>query len=309
MIYKWFKFYICLYISVFFFFDEEPFFDMTDLNIIHIFFLIVTLVSIVYENIIKSRYGQFLFKDQVLLFSTFSYFFFLQNYVIIVIFIFFFHSLVPLEIELFELVEIYSTLFSWLTYNIISNLIIMTVIFLLILFLNFYINWNNKKVTFIFSIFLFFFFILNLILILFDFLFSTLTNTLFWNNFKLFYFQSKTTLTYDSILYANDQYDWHRETTNFFIFRFEDLFIYSVELLTIFSFLCLLIILFFILYDFFNNLFNNKDISYISFSVLYTWLNNCLFIFLLNYIAILFVGLRVSFKILIENWDYFFFLY
>jgi hypothetical protein len=85
---------------------------MTDLNIIHIFFLIVTLVSIVYENIIKSRYGQFLFKDQVLLFSTFSYFFFLQNYVIIVIFIFFFHSLVPLEIELFELVEIYSTLFS-----------------------------------------------------------------------------------------------------------------------------------------------------------------------------------------------------
>ena len=281
---------------------------MTDLNIIHIFFIIITFIIIIYENIIKSRYGQFLFKDQTLLFSTFSYFFFLQNYILIIIIIFFFHSLVPLEIELFELVDIYNTLQVWLFYNLIINLFIIFIVFLLVLLINFYINWDNKRLIFIFNLILVFIFIFNLILFLWDFLFSTLTNNLFWCNFKQFYINSKTSLTYDNVLNSNDQFDWHRETSNFFIFRFEDLYVYSIQLLSIFSFLCMLFILFFLLNDLFSNLNSNKSISYLYYSVFFTWLNNCLFIFFINYILLFFVGLRVSFKILIENLDYFFFI-
>ena len=250
----------------------------------------------------------FYLKIRLYFFLLFHIFFFLQNYVLIVVIFFFFHSLVPLEIELFELVDVYNTLQVWLFNNLLFNLLLLLLVFILILLINFFINWNNKKSMFLFNLLLFIFFLFNLLLILWDFLFSTLTNTLFWNNFKLFYLQSKTSLTYNNVLYSSDQFDWHRETSDFFIFRFEHLYIFNIQLLSIFSFLCILFILFLFLNDIFNNFFNNKDISYCSFSVLYTWVNNCLFIFFINYILLFLVGLRVSMKILLENWDYFFFI-
>lgn len=304
MIFKWINFYFILFVVSFIFFDEEPFFDITDFNIVHIFFLIVCFIIIIFENIVKSKYGQFLFKDQVLMFSTFSYWFFLQNYVLIVLIIFFFHCLVPLEIELFELVEIYNTLFVWTSTVIFINLSILVFFFFLILIINFYINWNNKKLFFYLILFLFFILIYNLLFILWDFFFSSMTSVLFWNNFKIFYLQSKSSLTYDNMLYVLDQFDWHKSNSSFFIFRFEDLYIYIIQVLTVFSLFCLLFILFIIIIDNLNTIFINKNVSFLSFSILYTWFNNCLYISIINYFLTFLVGLRVIFKVLIENWDY-----
>lgn len=303
----WLKFYVILYLSIFFFFDEEPFFDMTDWNIIHIFFFLFCLLSIVYENILKSRYGQFVFKDQVLLFSIFSYWTFLQNYMLLVVIIFCFHCLTPLEVELFELIEIYNNLFNLFFFSIIFILFNVFILFFFILLINFLINWNNKKCIFIIFYIFFLVLILVLIFLLWDFLFSSLTSVLFWYNFKIFYIQSKSSLTYNNLLYINDQFDWHKEQTNFFIIRFEDLYSYFILLAFVIIFVYFLYIIYFIFNDVNSYYFYNKDISYLSFSIIFTLLNNFSYIFYVNYLLIFLVGLRVSFKILIENWDYFFF--
>lgn len=304
---NWLKFYIILYLSIFFFFDEEPFFDMTDWNIIHIFFFLCCLLSIIYENILKSRYGQFVFKDQVLLFSIFSYWTFLQNYILLVIVIFCFHCLTPLEIELFELIEIYNNLFNWCFFTIIFTLFNIFILTFLILLINFLINWNNKKFVFLIFYIFFLFLIIILIFLLWDFLFSSLTATLFWNNFKIFYIQSRSSLTYNNTLNLNDQFDWHREQVNFFIIRFEDLYSYFILLIFIIIFVYFLFVIYFILNDLNNLFFYNKDLSYLSFSIIFTLLNNFCYIFYINYILLFLVGLRVSFKLLIENLDYFFY--
>ena len=305
---KWIKFCAILLISLFLFFDEEPFFDLTDWNILHIFFFISCIIIIIYENIVKSKYGQFVSKDQTLMFSTFSYWFFIQNYFFLIVIFFCFHCLTPLEIELFELVEIYSSLFIWCFSSLAFNLIFISLLLLLAIALNFFISWSNRKFTFITATAIFILLIINIIVMLWDFLFSSLTNTLFWDNAKQYYIQSRSSLTYDNSLFITDQFDWHRGKTSFFIIRFEDLYLFFIQLFSITSLFFVIVIWFFLLNEMLSNFLFNREVSYVFISVCLRWIDNCLFIFFINYLLLMFVGLRVSFKLLVEALDYSFFM-
>lgn len=304
MLLKWLKFYFIFFLSIFFFFDEEPFFDVTDWNIIHVFFFIVCIFVITFENVLKSKYGQFLFKDQTLLFATFSYWFFLENYIFLIIIFFCFHCLLPLEIELFELVEVYNNVLVWYTYSILPNLFILVVMFTLSILLNFFINWNNKKFILMISVTIYLILVISLFFMLWDFLFSSLTNQLFWNNFKQYYIQAKSSLTYNNMLLANDQFDWHREQTNFFVIRFEDLYIFFIQLINLVCLTNCIVIWFFFINDVIISLWFYKEVSYLFLGICSRWLDNCLYNFFLSYFLLFFVGFRVSLKILIELWDY-----
>jgi hypothetical protein len=78
---------------------------------VHIVLFLISAMSVVWDNVIRARYGQFVYKDQVLLFSTFSFWFFLENYTRAIVMIFCFHCLTPLELELVELTEVYQSRF------------------------------------------------------------------------------------------------------------------------------------------------------------------------------------------------------
>ena len=67
-------------------------------------------MAVIWENVTRARYGQFVYKDQVLLFATFSFWFFIENYFRLIVIVFCFHSLMPLETDLIELVEVYQGL-------------------------------------------------------------------------------------------------------------------------------------------------------------------------------------------------------
>jgi hypothetical protein len=305
-IFFWIIFIFNILLSVFIFFDEEPLFDFTDWNIIHIFFIVISLISIINENMIKSRYGQYVFKDKILLFSAFSYWFFLQNYMYIVVIGFCFHCLTPLEIEIFELVEVFSSMINWISFLWLFNLLLISFILFLILLINFCLNWENNFNIFIFFKLLISILLLVLIVSIWDFLFSSYTSNIFWNNFKNFYINSKSSLTYDNILFSVDQFDWHKDQSNNFVLRFEDLYFLSINLFMIFSFICCLIVWFFFIKNFFLEFYKNKEISNLFLSVCFTWFNNCCFLFFSNYMVVFLTGLRITLKILIELFGYLF---
>lgn len=52
---------------------------------------------------------------------------------------------------------------------------------------------------------------------------------------KAFYLQPKTALTYDGILGVQDQFDWHRDRVQPHVMRFEDLFVFFLQLFNIVS--------------------------------------------------------------------------
>ena len=304
MLFKWLKFYFIFFLSIFFFFDEEPFFDVTDWNVVHIFFFVICVFVIVFENVLKAKYGQFLFKDQTLLFATFSYWFFLENYLFVIIIFFCFHCLTPLEIELFELVEVYNNVLVWYTYSVLPNLFILVLIFFLSIMLNFFINWNNKKFILVTAVLIYVTLVLSLFFVLWDFLFSSLTSQLFWNNFKQYYIQTKSSLTYNNMLFATDQFDWHKDQANFFMIRFEDLYMFLIQFINIICLVNCIVVWFFFINDILINLWFYKEVSYLFLGVCNRWLDNCLYNFFFSYFLLFFAGFKISLKILIELWDY-----
>jgi hypothetical protein len=86
----------------------------------------------------KSRYGQYLSKDLLLVNSTFSFFFFLNNFFLLINFVFCFHCLTPLELELFELTNIFSSLFL----NLQPFIFLLTLNIFFFLFLNLLLQAN-----------------------------------------------------------------------------------------------------------------------------------------------------------------------
>lgn len=129
--------------SAFIFFDEEPLFDASDWNGLHCALLLFSTVAVIWENITRARYGQFVYKDQVLMFSTFSFWFFLENYMRLIVIVFCTHSLVPLEAELVELVEVYQTLTRWISVGVLPSICMLTLSLFLAIMLNLAIGWGR----------------------------------------------------------------------------------------------------------------------------------------------------------------------
>lgn len=57
-----------------------------------------------------------------------------------------------------------------------------------------------------------------------------------------FYLQPKTALTYDHFLNVQDQFDWHRDRVVPHVLRFEDLFVFFLQIFNLMSLsFCLLV--------------------------------------------------------------------
>jgi hypothetical protein len=60
--------------SVFLLFDEEPVFDFSDWNVTHVLLFAVSLFVVIWENSMRARLGQWVYKDQVLLFASLTFY-------------------------------------------------------------------------------------------------------------------------------------------------------------------------------------------------------------------------------------------
>jgi hypothetical protein len=297
----WFLFIVAIVLSGFLFFDEEPMLDPTDWNIVHIVLFTVCTLSVVWDNVIRARYGQFVYKDQVLLFSTFSFWFALENYSRFIVMGFCFHCLTPLELELVELVEVYQSLLIWYTADILPLLLFLVFIFFSAITLNSFLNWPSSRYvltcTFVITTIL----VVSLLVMLWDFVLSSMTGCTFRNNSRSYYNAGRSSIGYDMTLFGEDSYDWHRSNPDSFIFRFEDSYFFFLQLFNIMAlYSCAMVWLFF----FSDMVVSGATGTSSSFASTHTfagvcirWLDHALWCFYYSYGAILFVGMRVTLRI------------
>jgi len=225
-------------------FDEEPVFDFSDWNSIHVWLFAISLFVVFFELTLRSRYGQYVYKDTVTLFALFSFWFGLENYIRLLLLVFASHALTPLEIELLELVEIYQYMSSWFVAQLLSPVLCFSVLYFVLYLQNIFLMATQVRyltyTTFVITFGLLFIFVFSAG----DFLISSLSSMSMWYQNEVFYLQPKTALTYDRGLLVSDQFEWHRERTWPYAIHFEDLYFFFIQLLFIWNLACCLVFFF-----------------------------------------------------------------
>jgi len=272
-------------------FDEEPILDFSDWNSVHVWLLTLSLFVVFFELTLRSRFGQFVYKDTVSMFALFTFWFGLENYVRLLLLVFSSHALTPLEIELIELVEVYQYMSSWLVTQLLSPIICFSVLYY-ILHIKSGVNAYSQArftlyaVTLIVVGLLFIFFLTG-----WDFLVSSLSSLSFWFQNEVFYLQPKTTLTYDRGLMISDQFEWHRERTWPFSLHFEDLYFFLFQLMLVWSLSCCLIFFFYLALTIIGGLV--PALSYTQLSVAFLFFEHVLLLIAMMVINFVICGLRV----------------
>lgn len=297
----WLLFIIAIILSGFLFFDEEPLLDPTDWNIVHIVLFLISAMSVVWDNVIRARYGQFVYKDQVLLFSTFSFWFFLENYTRAIVMIFCFHCLTPLELELVELTEVYQSLLVWYTADVLPLLLLLVFSFFLVTTINSFLSWSTSRYIVLSVFILVALLTTSLLIMLWDFVLSSMTSCMFRQNVRSYYNGGRSALGYDMTLFAEDTFDWHKSNPNSFIFRFEDSYFFFLQLFNIIALYSCTVVWLFFFFDIVVNqnssTTNTLNTSYTFTGVCIRWLDHALWCFYYSYGAIMFIGLRVTLRI------------
>lgn len=295
-----FVFTVLAFVVMFCFFDEEPLFDATDWNGIHVILLVLSIMVVIWENVSRARFGQFVYKDQVLTFATFSFWFFLENYFRVIVILFCFHTLTPLEADLIELVEVYQSLTRWLSVTILPAFLLMSLTLGMAVLLNLSIGWARWELhlllvsTIILTLFV------NLFFISWDLILAGLTSINWFCDVQAFYLQPKTSLTYDAILGVQDQFDWHKDRVHPFAMRFEDLFVFFLQLFNVLSLVFCLFVWLSLAIDLVQ--LGMFGVSYTYVGVATRWLEHVLINFSFGHIALFLTGLRVSLRTPIELW-------
>jgi hypothetical protein len=224
-----------VFLSIFFLFDEEPLFDFSDWSVAQVFLFVLALCVCVWENSMRARLGQWAHKDQVLLFASLSFFWSMDNYVRAIVIIFCLHGLTPLEVELFEMVEVGSVLMVWWSSQVFPLLAYSIGALGLGIVLNMALGWGRS----------------GLVLVLCSLIVALLSWVLFWMGWDLifsglsaevggldqalFYIQARVGCTYDAVGGGGDQFDWHKDRGRPFVMRFEDFFVFILQLLNVIS--------------------------------------------------------------------------
>lgn len=290
----------------FFFFDEEPLLDPTDWNIVHTIFLFLALLVVVNENTVRARFGQFVYKDQVLLFATFSFWFSIENWSRLIVVFFCFHCLTPLELELIDLVDIFSGLSSWAAANLLPFWIFSGLSYVALAFVNLNVQSLNRRTTLLVLSMLFVASLLCFLTMIWDFLLSSLTSTSFaCDRASLYYNNTRTPTAYDSVLGGSDFFDWHRSSSESTVIRFEDSYCFFLQLLNIVAFYAYLIVFLFLLIDFSgitgtteSSGMHSVSTTYIG--ILMRWLDHVCLVFFVGNFSLVLVSLRLAFKVFLD---------
>jgi len=260
----------------------------------------VSLLIVVWENVIRSRYGQFVYKDQVLAFSTFSFYFSMENYFRLILIVFCFHCLTPLELELIDLVEIFQTLMVWYTTELLPAFMILTFATGMALVLNFYMNWYSARVLTAGVFAVVFVLAASLLVLMWDFLFASMTSCQFNANPKQYYAHNRSSISYSMTAQVVQGYDWHTSRPETFVMRFEDLYLFFLQLCNIAALYSCTFVWLFLLNDLTARSGAGVGPSFTLLGVGARWLDHALWCFIYSHLALFLVGLRVWLRISIE---------
>lgn len=284
----------------FFFGDEEPLLDASDWNWLHCVLLLFSFMAILWENVTRARHGQFVHKDQTLLFAAFSFWFFLENYLRVIVVIFCVHSLCPFEIELLETVEVYQMVVRWVVINVLPTAIMFTLTLCLGLLINLALGWANIQLLILLSCAICISLLLNIFYMSWDLVVNGLTGVNSFTNVGEFYLQPKTLLTQDQYLNVADQFDWHREKTQPFVMHFEDLLFFFIQVFNILTLAFCLFVWSSITIDLITTGENSVSFTYIGVGL--CWLEHAAANILLSFIIPGVIGLRISLRTPFEFW-------
>ena len=117
----------------FFFHMDEPLFELSELSMIHVATLGFALLVTFNDLRVRGRYGQWAPKDHTVMNGALSYWLTLERYTAAIFTVSGLHFLLPLEAELFDMVDAWCALFAWAA----TSLVIPLLIGLLVLFLTY----------------------------------------------------------------------------------------------------------------------------------------------------------------------------
>lgn len=143
------------------------------------------------------------------------------------------HSLIPLEAELLELVEVYQTLMSWVSSTALPGFFLCSATAGLALSLNMAISWCRPALLNFLAGTICLLLAVGVFFVGWDLAFSSMSAVFQIGEPHSFYLQPKTTLTYDNFYAVEDQFDWHRDRQHPFVMRFEDLYMFFLQLLNL----------------------------------------------------------------------------
>lgn len=226
-------FFMLTVLAVFLVFDEEPLFDFTDLNITHVILFTFCLTFIWAEHALRTRFGQYTYKDQVSLYGALGWLNLMNNYFRLLLAVFSLHALVPLEADLIEQSESLFLCINYFAAAMTRPLILVSLVWGLGIYLNLTLTSGRRGLQIICLAGGLVGLTAGAIYLVWDLL---LIGHSFFINHSLshravYYLGAKTGWTYDlDERTAADVYDWHRGHNAAFVVYFRDSYMFFLQL-------------------------------------------------------------------------------
>lgn len=107
----------------FLFLDEEPVLELSDLNLLHVAALALCAFLTYFDLSLRSRWGQYVFKDGVVSTAALVFAWGLENYLRLLLLVFCLHNLMPFEADLLESLAVYQAWGAWLCIDLVGPLL------------------------------------------------------------------------------------------------------------------------------------------------------------------------------------------
>lgn len=201
----------------------------------HILCLFIGLISILNENRIRALFGQWVPKDLTVNQGILVFWLSLERYTVAIISISGIHFLVPLEAELFDLIEVNSFLLNWINTHVLNNWLISLLLLISIYLINLSYSWIKDECLSILLLLIIFLLLISWINIIYDLSLNSYSSWNISNDFFCLYQTARVGTTYDNWTGVVDTFDWHKASNRATSLRFEELYTFFISLIGLVS--------------------------------------------------------------------------
>ena len=172
-------------------------------------------------------------KDLTSAAAAFTFAWGLENYVRLLLLVFCLHNLLPLEVDLLELIEAYQAWGAWFAAELAAGSLLLGLLLALAYGLNLSLGAGSAPMVAAGLLLLCLGHLGAALALAWDLAVTGLAGGASWEEAEIFYLQPKSALTYDRALGVGDLFEWHRERGWPYSVRFEDLYFFFFQLLLV----------------------------------------------------------------------------
>jgi len=225
----------------FFFHMDEPLFELSELSMAHVAVLGLALFATVNDLRVRARYGQWGPKDQAVLNGALAFWLTFERYTAAIFTVSSLHFLLPLEADLFDLVDVWCALFVWVAVSLVTPLLVALAALFLTYMLASALTWARPTLLMLLAATTTAAYALTWALLGLDLAFGAFGGASGLSDVGSFYAQPRVGHAFDASEGAADPFDWHRASSAGRPVRFVDLYTFC---LTLISFLAVTVTLF-----------------------------------------------------------------